>query len=54
MVALMNWGDEFVYDGEAPVELLVRETGERVRLELRSESGALVAPHEMAPRVVEP
>jgi DNA-binding HxlR family transcriptional regulator len=54
MVALMNWGDEYVYDGEAPVELRVRDTGERVFLELRSESGAPVQPNEMAPRVIEP
>lgn len=53
MVALMNWGDEFVYDGDAPVELVVRATGERVRLALVSDSGAPVQANEMAPRVTD-
>lgn len=53
MVALMNWGDEFVYDGDAPVELVVRATGERVRLALVSDSGAPVQANEMAPRVAD-
>jgi len=53
MVALMNWGDEHVYDGAAPVELLERDSGERVRLELRTESGRPVEPDQMVPRVVD-
>ena len=53
MVALMEWGDQHVYDGDAPVELRVRDTGERVMLELRSESGAKVEPNEIVPRVLD-
>jgi DNA-binding HxlR family transcriptional regulator len=53
MVSLMNWGDEHVYDGAAPVTLHERASGERVRLELRTESGRLVQPNEMMPRVAD-
>lgn len=51
MVSLMSWGDRHVNDGDGPVSLHDRETGEIVRLELRTPSGRAVAPHEMEPRV---
>ncbi len=52
LVALMGWGDEHLNGGKGPVALHHRETGERIRLELRTESGALVEPNEIEPRVV--
>jgi DNA-binding HxlR family transcriptional regulator len=51
MVSLMSWGDRHVNDGDGPVSLHDRATGEIVRLELRTPSGRAVAPHEMEPRV---
>ena len=48
MVALMEWGDEHVYDGDAPVVLRERTTGEQVRLELRTSAGP-VAPSDIVP-----
>jgi hypothetical protein len=50
IVALKEWGDTYVYDGEPPVTLYERATGEPVRLEFRSASGRLVQPNEMSPR----
>lgn len=50
MVALMQWGDQHVNDGDGPVSLHHRESGEQVRLELRTTSGALVEPNEIIPR----
>lgn len=50
LVGLMEWGDEFLSNGDPPVVLEERESGERVRLELRSTSGALVAPHQIVTR----
>jgi DNA-binding HxlR family transcriptional regulator len=51
MVALMEWGDDHVNSGLAPVGLFHKATGERVHLELRTESGP-VEPHEIQPRVL--
>ena len=48
MVALMQWGDEHVYDGDAAVLLRERITGERVRLELRTSAGP-VSPSDIVP-----
>jgi DNA-binding HxlR family transcriptional regulator len=50
MVALMGWGDAHVNGGRAPVTLHDKRSGERVRLELRNESGERVEPNEMEPR----
>ena len=50
MVALMQWGDEHVYDGDAPVVLKERITGEQVRLELRTSNGP-VSPSDIVPTV---
>jgi DNA-binding HxlR family transcriptional regulator len=48
MVALMEWGDEHVYGGNAPVVLRERTSGEQVRLELRTSRGP-VAPSDIVP-----
>ena len=48
MIALMEWGDEHVFDGDAPVVLRERTTGEQVRLELRTSAGP-VAPSDIVP-----
>lgn len=50
MVALMEWGDEYVNDGVGPVTLHDRSSGEGIRLELRTESGRIVEPNEIVPR----
>ena len=39
-------------DGAGPVTLHERTTGERVRLGLRTESGAAVQANDMVPRLV--
>jgi DNA-binding HxlR family transcriptional regulator len=49
MVALMEWGDEHVNAGAVPVGLFHKETGARVRLELRTDSGPVEA-HQIEPR----
>ena len=49
MMALMQWGDEHVNAGNAPVALFDKTTGERVKLELRTDSGH-VEPNEIIPR----
>ncbi len=49
MVALMQWGDEHVNADNPPVALHHRTTGERVRLELRTESGP-IEPNDIVPR----
>jgi DNA-binding HxlR family transcriptional regulator len=51
MVALMGWGDAHVNSGRGPVTLHDKRSGERVRLELRNESGERVEPNEMEPRL---
>lgn len=51
IVALKEWGDEYVYGGEPTVTIYERATGDDVRLEFRSASGQVVQPHEMAPRL---
>ena len=48
MVALMEWGDEYVYGGAGPVVLRERTTGEQVRLELRTSTGP-VEPSQIVP-----
>jgi DNA-binding HxlR family transcriptional regulator len=50
MVALMEWGDRHVNGGRAPIVLRHRDSGERVRVELRTESGARAEPNEIVPR----
>jgi DNA-binding HxlR family transcriptional regulator len=52
LVALLGWGDRHVRDGGGPVELRHRVTGERVGVELRTESGSPVAPDEIEVRPV--
>jgi len=49
MVGLMEWGDEFVNTGHPPVSLQERETGEEVRVELRTTSGRRVEPNQLVP-----
>ena len=48
MVALMEWGDEYVNGGRPPVTLRERDTGEHVRLELRTAAGP-VTPSQIVP-----
>ena len=50
MVALMEWGDRHVNGGRAPIVLRHRDSGERVRVELRTESGARAEPNQIVPR----
>ena len=50
VVSLMEWGDEYVYDGAGPVILEDRETGDTVGVELRSSSGRLVEPNQIVTR----
>jgi DNA-binding HxlR family transcriptional regulator len=50
MVALMQWGDQHVNDGEGPVVLEHRDSGEKVQVELRTSSGLSVQPNEIVPR----
>ena len=52
MVALMEWGDEYVNDGEGPVSLHERATGDEVRVELRTVAGRRVQANEMVPRTI--
>jgi DNA-binding HxlR family transcriptional regulator len=49
MVALMQWGDEHVNADNPPVALHHRTTGERVKLELRTNSGP-IEPNDIVPR----
>jgi DNA-binding HxlR family transcriptional regulator len=49
MVALMQWGDEHVNADNPPVALHHRTTGERVKLELRTDSGP-IEPNDIVPR----
>lgn len=50
IVSLMEWGDEYLFDGEGPIILEDRETGDTVGVELRSSSGALVQPNQIVTR----
>ena len=50
IVALKEWGDTYMYDGDPPITLYERSTGEQVRLEFRSTSGRVVQPNEMSPQ----
>ena len=50
MVALMEWGDEYVFDGKGPVVLEERETGDPVRIELRTPAGVTVEPSQIVTR----
>ena len=49
MVGLMEWGDQYVNVGDPPVSLQHRDTGEEVRVELRTVSGDPVQPNELRP-----
>ncbi len=49
MVALMQWGDVYVNADNPPVALEDKSTGERVRLELRTDSGPIQA-NDIIPR----
>lgn len=50
LVALMQWGDTYLADGEAPVELTHKDCGAPVHLGLSCEAGHPVAgPREVAP-----
>jgi hypothetical protein len=49
MVALKQWGDEYVNDGAPPATLHDKTSGELVRIELRTDSGPVEA-HEIEPR----
>lgn len=48
MVALMQWGDAYVNEGDGPVTLRHRDTGAIVRVELRTPEGP-IEPHEIQP-----
>src|SRR6478735_315836 len=50
MVSLMEWGDAYVNGGDGPVTLHDRESGKRVRLELRTNDGE-IPPHQIEPRL---
>ena len=50
LIALMEWGDQFLSDGEAPLVLFERESGEEVRLEMRTSSGNRVEPDQIITR----
>jgi len=50
VVSLMEWGDEYLYEGEGPIILEDRVTGDTVGVELRSSSGRLVEPNEIITR----
>jgi len=50
LVALMQWGDTYLADGPAPLELTHKDCGAPVHLELTCEAGHQVAgPREVAP-----
>jgi DNA-binding HxlR family transcriptional regulator len=42
LIALMRWGDRWLDDGDGPVELIHRDCGERVGVEVRCAAGHLV------------
>ena len=48
MVALMEWGDRYLNDGQGPVALRERGTGDAVHLELRT-GARPVEPNEIVP-----
>ena len=50
MVSLMEWGDRHVNDGNGPVTLHDRDTGARVRVELRTDEGP-IEPNRIVPQV---
>ncbi|WP_232850573.1 winged helix-turn-helix transcriptional regulator [Nocardia acididurans] len=51
VVGLWQWGDKYLQDGVPPLERLEDSTGDPVRVELRSASGAEVAPENLRVRV---
>ncbi|WP_067533241.1 winged helix-turn-helix transcriptional regulator [Nocardia crassostreae] len=53
VVALWQWGDEYLQDGTPPLERLEDSTGEPVRAELRSSSGHEVPLENLRVRVNE-
>lgn len=50
IISLKEWGDRHLDDGVGPISLFDRETGEPIRLELRTPSGRQVAANEIEPR----
>jgi len=50
MVSLMEWGDAHVNDGDGPVTLHDRDTGQVVRVELRTDDGE-IEPHRIELRL---
>ena len=54
MLSLMEWGDRYLYGGDAPITVHDRMTHEPVRVEMRTASGRRVEPNEMDPRVNDP
>jgi DNA-binding HxlR family transcriptional regulator len=54
ILSLMDWGDRYLYEGDAPVTVYDRTTDEPVRVEMRTPSGRRVEPNEMDPRVNDP
>lgn len=47
LISLMEWGDKYLNDGNGPVHLTDRSSGQRVRVELRADDHR-VEPHEIA------
>ena len=52
IVALKTWGDEHLDDGAPRIRLQDRDSGEEVRLELRTASGAPVEPRQIEAKPV--
>ena len=50
MVSLMEWGDRYINDGNGPVALRERGTGDAVHIELRTDERP-VQPNEIVPTV---
>ncbi|MGH9132606.1 MAG: winged helix-turn-helix transcriptional regulator [Ilumatobacteraceae bacterium] len=51
VVALMQWGDAHVNGGEPPVALFDKSTGDKVKLELRTDAGP-IEPNHIIPREI--
>jgi DNA-binding HxlR family transcriptional regulator len=47
IIALKTWGDEHLEDGAPTIRLQDRDSGEEVRLELRTTTGAVVEPRQI-------
>jgi hypothetical protein len=47
MVALRQWGEQYLFKpGERHSRLIERDTGQAIRLEIRTEDGRPIAPEE--------